>query len=121
MISKEIGNNEDLQRLKPEKMDNNVIRLLRKYIREQKLNTKSNLRERVYKRAYVCAYLRATTTLSLDKIGDFIGKDHSMVLHYINNVHLKFVELDDDVYYSYIRDLVDKFPIGDSLTTEDRR
>ena len=63
-------------------------------INDYSLKDKSRERSKVYKRAYVCAYLRSHG-LGLKQIGDIISKDHSSVL-YLVKLHEQFK---DDAYY----------------------
>lgn len=71
---------------------------IKEYIKEHKLDTKSRIRERVYKRAFLCNHLRQNTTKSLEQIGAMFNRDHSTVIHLINNVHKRHVEIRDKEY-----------------------
>ena len=71
---------------------------IQEYIAEHKLDTKSRIRERVYKRAFLCSHLRENTTKSLEQIGKMFNRDHSTVIHLINNVHKRYIEIKDKEY-----------------------
>lgn len=71
---------------------------IQQYITEHKLDTKSRIRERVYQRAFLCSHLRENTTKSLEQIGKMFNRDHSTVIHLINNVHKRYIEINDKEY-----------------------
>lgn len=104
-------------------MNNNLAKSVKKYISQYKLNTRSKVRERVYKRAYLCAFLRSTTTLSLEAIGDYFDRDHATVIHYINNIHNRYIDYGDVEYLDSIRGVAKAFPIpdGEAITASRKK
>ena len=99
MISKEIGNNEDLQRLKLWIDDN--------------LNLTNRKDFYKWRRYYIMKYLKTRYKMSYARIGGFLNKDHSTIIHGLRQYNLleeyeDFNEVIDDLKYTF------PMPDGDS-------
>jgi hypothetical protein len=84
---------------------------IKKYIRENKLDLKSNLRIRVWQRAYIFKYLRTHfKSLSLEKIGDLVNRNHACVIHGLK-LHDNLIETKDEIYKEITYNLSKTFKI----------
>jgi len=80
-----------------------------RYIVCNNLDSDSRKQEYVYKRHYLCKYLRKNTDLSFSKIGKMFDKDHATIIHSIKQFeNLKT----DDRFYSKVVDLLQEFPLN---------
>ena len=108
MRSNEIGNNEDLQRLKQKNMN---IDKVKEYVEINGLNETSRKRELVFKRYYLFAYLTSNGLTQEDIAVMFNKKEHSTISYGLD-VHRNYVNQEDRVYMETVRELVNAFPIA---------
>jgi hypothetical protein len=84
---------------------------IKKYIKENKLDLKSNLRVRVWQRAYIFKYLRTHfKNMSLEMIGNLVNRNHACVIHGLR-LHDNLIETRDEIYSAITDNLSKTFKI----------
>jgi len=85
---------------------------IRKYIQEERLDTKSRKRQLVYQRFYLYKYLRHMYGNSLEWIGQEFGRGHDTVIHGLKEFE-KYK--DDSLFLEYTQQVRSLFPIGEEV------
>lgn len=83
-----------------------MIEDIKELIEEFDLKSKSRKRETVYKRYYLMNVLFVRSKMSLAKIGEMFGRDHSTVIHAIKE-HKRWFKTMDKEYLRAIHPLPD--------------
>ena len=74
------------------------IEQIKEYIKKNGLDTKSRVREVVYRRTYLMNHLRDNTAWSLKTIAKLFNRDHSTMLYAINKIHKNYTAWNDEQY-----------------------
>lgn len=85
-----------------------LIKAVKKYVRDNDLATPLRRRDKVYPRFYLFKYLRKNTSLTLTEIGDIFQRDHSTVHR---NIEEFDILKDDEDFYLKCYDVHKNFPM----------
>jgi len=94
----------------------NKLKELKQYINDNKINLKSQERERVYPRHYCAFYLYTSLGLTDKQVGEVLNIHRCTVLNSIK-VHKELVSYSDKGYLNLTKELRYLFPVKDENYT----